>query len=283
MLTIMKMTFLEMRKKKVLYITIVMSIAFLAMYAFAAKFVYNSFDNTEAMFRFTISSQFMSMGIYVVSLITAFLAIFSSVAAISTDVENGNYDAILSKPIARREVILGRFFGLLMVLIPYVTALYLSIIFINVIFAKGALINFSIKFVLQSMFVLYLLPVVLVSVGIFLSSCMSTVSSGVILVILYFFAVIGGLLEKMSGIMAEASAQNVMSNIGIVTSLIMPSDIIYRKATSILFTTKSGLNLQIEALIGSMSQPSSTMMVYVIIYILFMIFMAVKKFNKRDL
>jgi hypothetical protein len=108
-------------------------------------------------------------------------------------------------------------------------------------------------------------------------------ASGVILVIMYFCAMIGGFLEQISIAITIESTKQALNNIGIITSLIMPSDVIYRKTSSLLFTTSSGLNLSISSFISSNTQPSSAMMIYIIVYILSMIILAVRKFQRRDL
>ncbi|MCY6483051.1 ABC transporter permease [Clostridium aestuarii] len=285
MRTIIRLTFLEMKKKKILYLTLILTAIFLLLYGTAAKYAYQSFEaNTnDAVIRLTFINQFISMGMYVAGFIIAFLSIFSSVGAIASEIENGTYDAVLSKPIARYEVVLGKFIGILLILIPYVTILYLSIIGINVMFGEGVIVNFAIASVVKSLLTLYLLPIVLTSIGIFLSCSISTMAAGVIVVILYFCGMIGGFLEKMSFFITAETAKSVMSNIGIVTSLIMPSDVIYRKASSILFTTKSGLNLSIDGMVGGNIQPSSFMMGYIGVYIIVIVILALRRFQKRDL
>ena len=48
------------------------------------------------------------MGMYVAGFIIAFLSIFASVGAISSEIEQGSYLAVVSKPIHRFEMVLGR-------------------------------------------------------------------------------------------------------------------------------------------------------------------------------
>ncbi|MCY6353835.1 ABC transporter permease [Clostridium sp. ZS2-4] len=283
MRTIIRLTFLEMKKKKILYLTLILTVIFLALYGVAAKYAYKSLPTDNAIVRLGVVNQFLSMGMYVAGFIIAFLAIFSSCGAISSEIESGTYDAVLAKPIARYEIVLGRFIGILLILIPYVTLLYLSIIGVNVFCGKGVVVNFAFQSIVKSLLTLYLLPVVLTSIGIFLSCSTSTMASGVILVILYFCGMIGGFLEKISFFLTDQVAKSVTSNIGIVTSLIMPSDVIYRKVSSLLFTTKSGLNLNMENMLGGDIQPSFFMMGYVVVYSIVMIILALRKFQKRDL
>ncbi|SHH35031.1 ABC transporter permease [Tepidibacter thalassicus] len=283
MRTIIRLTFLEMRKKKILYFTLVLTVIFLALYGTALNFAYKSLRAEDVIMRAAISGQLLSMGIYAMGFIISFLSIFSSVGAISSEIENGTYDAILSKPINRYEIVLGRFLGILSVLLPYITILYLSIIGLNIFFGKGVVVNFYLISVIKSLAMLYLLPILLVSIGIFFSCFLSTMGSGVILGILYFCGMIGGIMEQIGHFMIKEAAKKVLTNIGIITSLIIPSDIIYRKVSSLLFTTASGLNLNMESMIGASIQPSSFMIFYIFVYILIMLSLAVIKFQKRDL
>lgn len=281
--TIIRLTFIEMRKKKILYLTLALTALFLILYGVGVKYSYRSLLNQDAVLRMAISQQLLSMGIYASGFIIAFLSIFSSIGAISAEIEQGTYDAILSKPIARYEIVLGRFIGILVFLLPYVTLLYSSVIGLNVFFAKGLGGAFNIESVIKSLLVLYLLPILLTSFGVFFSTFMSTMGSGVTVVILYFCGMIGGIVEQMGHFMTDAATKSILTNVGIITSLIIPSDIVYRKASSLLFTTSSGLKLSIEDMIGGAVQPSPFMMGYIIFYSVILITLAVRNFQKRDL
>jgi len=283
MSTIIRLTFIEIRKKKILYLTLGLTAIFLILYGTALHFAYDSLEQQEPFMRATISSQLISMGIYAMVFIVSFLSIFSSVGAISSEIDNGTYDAILAKPIKRYEIVLGKYVGILLVLIPYVTFFYLGIIGFNIFFGKGMIVNLAFNSILKTLLTLYLLPILLTGIGIFFSCSMSTMASGITLLIMYFFGMIGGFLEQISGVITVEATKQALSNIGIITSLIIPSDIIYKKASSLLFTTSSGLNLSIGSLMGAKTQPSSAMMIYIVVYIVVMLILAVRKFQRRDL
>ena len=280
---IIRLTFLEMFKKKIIYICVAMTIGFLVLYGIALHFVYGSLGQMDVMMRAMLSSQFLSMGMYVAGFIIAFLSIFASVGAISSEIEQGSYLAVISKPIHRFEMVLGRWIGIVLMLLLYVTILYISIIGINVIMGKGLIFHFTFLALAKSLLILYLLPLLLSSVGIFCSTFMSTVGSGIFVTILYFCGMIGGIIEQIGGMIKIENTKVVLSNIGIITSLVMPSDTVYRKASSLLFTTSSGLNLNVEAMFGQAVQPSNIMIIYIIFYVFLFLFLAILKFNKRDL
>ncbi|WP_297421973.1 ABC transporter permease [Clostridium sp.] len=279
---IIKLTFLEMFKKKII-ICIAMTIGFLALYGIALHYVYNSLGQMNVMMRAAISSQFISLGMYVSGFIIAFLSIFASVGAISYEIEQGNYLAVLSKPIHRFEMVLGRWLGIILMLLLYVTILFGCIIGLNVIMGKGFTFQFTFLALIKSLLMLYLLPLTLSSLGIFLSTCMSTVGAGILIVILYFCGMIGGIIEQIGKVIEVSSLKEILTNIGIITSLVMPSDTVYRKASSLLFTTSSGLNLNLEMAIGKSVEPSNIMIFYIVVYTLVFLIIAIRKFNKRDL
>ncbi|KDR96778.1 ABC-2 family transporter protein [Peptoclostridium litorale DSM 5388] len=283
MSTIIRLTLLEMLKKKILYITMVLTMIFMILYGTALHFAYESLPNEDLIVRLAVSSQLLSMGIYASSFIISFLSIFASVGAISSEIEQGTYDAVLSKPISRTEVLLGKFFGIIGILIPYLLLLIAGILGLNMFFAGDASASIPSSSIAGSFATMCILPVFLASMGIFLSTFMPTVASGVIMVLLYFCAMVGGVLEKIAGFMQSAGAKTALTNIGIGTSLVMPSDIIYRKASSLLFTTASGLNLSAEGMLGVSSQPSKAMMIYIGGYVIVLLITALGKFKVRDL
>lgn len=284
MTTIMRLTFIEMKKRRILYLTIGLTILFLGLYGFALKEVYKYFQTEEVagLIRVGIISQMTSMGIYASGLIVSFLSIFASSGAISADLENGTYDAILSKPIHRWEILLGRYLGVLSLIIPYSIILIFSVLGLNLFFGKSAVAGISTISTIRGIAYFSLLPTLLCSVGIFLSSTMSTLGSGIILGIMYFIGMIGGIIEGIGSIL-QNKVGIILGNIGIVTSLIMPTDVVYRKAVSSVFTGENGINLAIDGILQAKIQPSPAMIIYVFIYVIFFVVWAIKKFEKRDL
>lgn len=284
MTTIMRLTFIEMKKRRILYLTIGLTILFLGLYGFALKEVYKYFQTEEVagLIRVGIISQMTSMGIYASGLIVSFLSIFASSGAISADLENGTYDAILSKPIHRWEILLGRYLGVLSLIIPYSIILIFSVLGLNLFFGKSAVAGISTISIIRGIAYFSLLPTLLCSVGIFLSSTMSTLGSGIILGIMYFIGMIGGIIEGIGSIL-QNKVGIILGNIGIVTSLIMPTDVVYRKAVSSVFTGENGINLAIDGILQAKIQPSPAMIIYVFIYVIFFVVWAIKKFEKRDL
>lgn len=282
MITIARLTLMEMSKKKILYISIVFSILFLGLYSTAMYYAYDSLPKEDAMVRFMVSGQIISTGIYFSTFIIAFLAIFSSCGIISSDREVGTYDAVLSKAISRTEVIMGKFLGLVSVLVIYTISFYVLIIGLNMYFGKGVVANLNMVGIIKSTAMLCLLPVILSAIGMFLSISMSTMSTGITLSIIYFCGMIGGILEQI-GQALTTKAGEALINTGIVTSLLIPTDIIYRKASTLLFEGASGRSFSLDSIMGVSVQPSPLMIYYIVFYIVLMVAASVYKFKKLDI
>lgn len=285
--TIIRLSFIEMRKKKILYVVLLLTAIFLGFYSLILHYVYReiAIGDSNPVKHVVISAQLLSMGIYGIGFITAFFSIFTSVGAISSEIEQGGYDAVLSKPIARYEIILGKYIGILSVILIYVTLLFASVILVNIFFGREVVHNFSTLSLFKSLLFFYLLPSILVAIGLLLSVHFSTIAAGTIIVILYFCGTIGGIVEQIATVMTNPSTKSALMNIGIVTSLIIPTDIIYRKASSLLFTTSSGMNFSIESILSGekVNQPSGVMIGYIVVYVVVMVGLALRKFSKRDL
>lgn len=126
----------------------------------------------------------------------------------------------------------------------------------------------------------------LLAVTIMLSAVTGTVVSGTITFMLYVLALIGGVIEWMGWIVGSLSLKNA----GILASLILPVDALYRKMTHILMPP-SNLQQQMGTLgsvnmmgpFGSVNEPSVWMIVYTIIYVAVFVTLAAYSFEKKDI
>lgn len=280
MMTITQLTFVEVYKKRILIVVLIMTLAFLALYATALHFAMPDLEKSSAIIRLSIRNQILNMGFYASSLIVACLSIFSSAGLISTEIENGTIDSLVSKPISRLKIILGKYLGVFLMLSLYTIFIFSSVVGLNAFYGNG-LPGVSFLSLIKSLGTYLLLPALLSAIGIFLSTFLPTMGASIALVILYFIGTIGGMIEMMSAVVT-GPAQRTMGQIGIFISLIIPSDLIYRKATRLIHSNDVIGNLSLESLSGANMEPSLLMMFYIIAYILFMLYKAGKRFATRD-
>ncbi|TYP56721.1 ABC transporter permease subunit [Thermosediminibacter litoriperuensis] len=280
MITVMKYSFKEMFNKKALLLVIVLTLVFLTLYGYGLKEAYKDLPRSPVI-AVSLSSQLISIGLYFAGLIIAFLVVLSSVGALSADIESGVMQAVLVKPVKRWEIVVGKFLGIGAMISLYGIVLFFAIIFLNKFY--GARMIFSPSNLFYSALLFILSPIILLSLSLWGSSRMSTLNTGIMVVMLYGFALIGGWMEQIGYLLSRngGSAQGLI-NAGIISSLILPTDVLYRKMNSLLFTT-DGLKFLFNNILSGGYEPSIAMMIYSAAYPIFMLWMAVKSFSSRDI
>ncbi|WP_099355033.1 ABC transporter permease subunit [Fredinandcohnia onubensis] len=285
MWTISKLTFKEMVSKRIFLITIMMTLVFLALYGTAIYFAGKDTPGANAgtqviLMQQFVASQLMGVGLYFSSFIIALLAILSSVSTISGEVSSHQIDTWLMRPISRARFVLGKFIGLALLLISYAIGLFFSIILIHQgIGAEWMALDIKPMQILKAVSVFAIQPFVLIAFGLFLSTRMTTLNAGIVSIILYGAAFIGGFIEQFGAVIEKTT----LVNIGIVMSLVFPIDSIYRKMTILLFdTSDSPLSLAQGGMFTSISNPSNLMIGYALLYGVLIVLISIYSFKKRD-
>lgn len=281
MITIIKYTSKEMLKKRAFLLIAILTLGYLVIYSYGLNLAFHSYNSTGQpdIGKVILESQLLSAGLYFGNFIVAFLVVLTSVSSISGDIESGVIYAVLAKPIRRYEIVLGRFIGLGIFVTVYSTVLFLSIVGLNIAF--GTNINLETTNIFKALFFFDLGPITLLSLVIASSSVLSTVNTGILAVMTYGISMIGGMMEQMGAFFPKGNEGLI--NTGIITSLILPTDVIFRKMNSVLLTQDSSLSLLTQGPFGGVSQPSPYMFMYIFIYIIFLIYYGSRKFTLRDL
>lgn len=277
--TIARFTFHEALRKRVVLAAAILSLVFLAL--FALGFYYFVSETAKYAAQRTSPSNIgirefgvlVMMGLYVVNFSGGLLAIFTAVATISGEIESGTLHAIVPKPVKRWEIVVGKWLGYALMLSTYVFVMAWSVMGIAY-FLSGYMPahpwNGSILMVLVS-----LLLLCLTFAG---GTLFSTVTNGIVVFMLYGIASAGGMVEGV-GVLIKS---DLLVNIGIVTSLLVPSDAIWKAATYFLQPRLFDL-IPIPTPFSSVSPPSGAMVVYAIGYCAAVLLVGIRLFQRRDL
>ena len=130
---------------------------------------------------------------------------------------------------------------------------------------------------MQGGLLVYLECLLALTVTVMFGTWFSTLANGVIVIGLHGLAFMGGWLEQMSGFTESAR----LVSVGIVMSLIMPSESIWRRAAFDMQTPLAG-SLPFSAF-ANVSIPSPTMIGYAGFYLLVALAIALYHFHERDL
>jgi ABC-type transport system involved in multi-copper enzyme maturation permease subunit len=283
MMTIALATFREVIRKKVILVigslTVIYLVLFSLMIHFAMEDMRKSLAGNVEIVR-AAAGLISITGFYFSSMIVAFVAIMASVGTISSDIESGLIHSIVSKPIRRREYVLGKYLGITGLSIGYSAILYAFLMVINFLFDIPPLNQIQPLVFMQGLVLFCFEPLVLISICLFGSVMLKTMNNGILAIGIYILGMIGSMMEQI-GTMIQL---NGLVQWGIVISLISPFDSIYRKMMSVVY---SSINLIGTSFAGpffiSQKVPSIWMMLYSLVFCLGFILLAVRKFNSKDI
>jgi Cu-processing system permease protein len=218
----------------------------------------------------------MVLGWYVSTFMVGSLAIVTGAGSISQEVENGTILGLASSPLSRRSIVLGKYTAYALVSSLYSTVLLISIMALSGYFCR---LIFEPYGVAAAVVVFTLFPLALLAVTMALSAIFTTMSAGIIAFMIFVVSIIGGFVEQIGALMGNGA----LINIGIVSSLIMPSDAVYRLAVDLASRTMAHSSIVDFGPFGTASTPSTLMLVYTIVYLGIWLTTAVHNFEKRDL
>jgi ABC-type transport system involved in multi-copper enzyme maturation permease subunit len=130
---------------------------------------------------------------------------------------------------------------------------------------------------LTGLSLIYFESVLIMTISISCSSFLSGLATGGVVFGIYGLSFIGGWVEQIGAVMQNATAVQV----GIVTSLIIPSESLWRRAAFEMQSPLSGA-LGISPF-GTTSAPSMLMIGYAAVYLVVVLMAAISTFNHRDL
>ena len=219
------------------------------------------------------SSNFLLMaGLYAVAFLSVAMGALLSADTLAGEISSGTIQTIVTKPLRRSQVVLGKWLGFAGLL-----ALY------SLLMAGGTALSVYLQSgyiapnLLTALLLLYLESLVVMTVSLACSSAMPALATGAMVFGLYGLAFIGGWIEQIGAIFRNQTAVQV----GIVTSLIIPTEAIWRRAT---FEMQAPLSAALQMTpFTTLSVPSVLMIAYAFLYLLVMLWAAVSNFQRRDI
>ena len=113
-------TFREAARKKVLWMAFIAGAGFLALFATGMHFQARGIHlNSEVMRRQILNTSLM-MGLYAADLLTVLMTILIAADTLSGEIASGTIHAIATKPITRRQILLGKWAGFVGMLTVYI-------------------------------------------------------------------------------------------------------------------------------------------------------------------
>jgi len=211
-------------------------------------------------------------GLYAVTFLSIAMGALLGADTLAGEINSGTIQTIVTKPVRRSEVVYGKWLGFAGLLGLYV-----------VLMAGGTVLSGWVQsgymplHLPQGLTLIYLESLLIMTVSLTLSSALSGLATGGVVFGLYGLAFIGGWIEQFGSILNNQTAVKV----GIVTSLIIPSESLWRRASFEMQTPlSSALGM---SPFGTFSVPSNLMIGYAVFYLLITMGIAINIFQNRDL
>ncbi len=267
-------TFREAARKKILWTALLAGLAFLALFGTGVHFQVKDF-NTRSIppfIRYQAITGILQVGFYAVDLLAVVMTILTSVDTISGEITSGTIHAIATKPIGRWQVLIGKWVGFVGMVAAYLTVMFGGVIAVG--YWIGGVISQN---PVRGMLLIFLECILVLTVTFLFGTWCSTLTNGVLVLGLHGLAFIGGWIEQIGALTHSPH----LVTVGVVSSLIMPSESVWRRAT---FEMQSPITRSLPfGPFSNSSAPSLAMIGYAGAYLLVALAIAIHHFSERDL
>ena len=271
--TITWLTFHEARRRRMVLAALLLGGLFLLVYGIGLFLINRELleSSNSVVQRSVTYNLLMIAGLYVVHFLTVMLAIFASVDTVSGEITSHTIQTIVTKPVRRWQVLLGKWLGYAGMLL-----LYLALLGGGILLIVRVVTGFVPPNPVAGVALLMLESLELLSLSLLGGTVFSTLTNGVALFMFYGLAFIGAWVEQIGSFLRSQAAVNV----GIVSSLLMPVEALWRRAA---FLMQPPLVSAIPSPFSGVSPPSVAMVVYAMVYAGVALALAMRLFSRRDL
>jgi Cu-processing system permease protein len=274
---IARLTFREASRRKILLAAALFGLLFLGIYALGLNQIQKEINqDTNPMPLIVISevSNLMLMaGLYVVNFLSIAMTVLTSVDTLSGEISSGTIQTLVSKPVRRWEIVVGKWLGFAGML-----TLYLVFMAGGVMVVANSTLGYAPPNALRGLGLMWLNLILLLGVSFLGGTYLSTLANGVLVFGLYGISFIGGWIEQFGSFLENQTAVNI----GILCSLILPAEALWKRAAYEMQSPIVGA-LGNFSPFSAQSVPSLMMVGYAMLYAFTALVFAIRQFNHRDL
>ncbi len=274
LVTLIHLTLFEAMRRRILVAALLCGAAFLVLYGIGMHFIAREAGSgTGTAIERNMVFNFVTLaGLYVVNFLTVISAVLLPIDTLAGEIASGVTQTVASKPIRRSSIVLGKWAAYVLVVLGYLTLMAGGVVLVARVVAGFGLRGFE-----QGLPLMMLEAVVLVSLSIAGGTRLTTVTNGVVAFGFYGLAFIGSWVEQIGTFARNDAARQV----GIVASLIMPSESLWQLAASRM---QPALMRELNVTpFSPASVPSALMVGYAALFAVALVLLAVRSFRRRGL
>lgn len=275
--TLARMTYREALRRRIVLTALALGLCFLVVFSIGFHFIYNEFyisqDRTiYRIIRSEATNSLLLAGLYAVSFLSLAMGVLLGVDTLAGEIASGAIQTIVTKPVRRAEIVLGKWLGF-----AFLLALYSMLMCAGVALSIFVQSGYAAPNLPAGIALIYLESLLMMTVSLAFSSAIPALAAGGMVFGLYGLAFIGGWIEQIGALLENQTAVKI----GIVTSLIVPSEAVWRRAAFEMQSPLAG-GLGVSPF-GVASVPSVAMILYTVVYLVMALGVAIHSFQKRDI
>jgi Cu-processing system permease protein len=283
--TLTRMTFREAIRRRIVLTGLLLGLSFLVLYSLGFHYIVNQIrlaekaaeleNSRQAVGRIVnteVKSSLLLAGLYAVTFLSIAMGALLAADTLAGEINSGVIQTIITKPIRRSDVVLGKWLGFAMLL-----GLYFLLIGGGTVFSVWTQSGYVPRNLFSGLGLIYMEALLVMTISMACSSAFSALATGGVVFGLYGLAFIGGWIEQFGAMIQNQTAVKI----GIIASLVIPSETLWRRAA---FEMQTPLTAVLGmSPFGTVSVPSPLMIIYTVIYLFTTLAIAIRVFQKRDL
>jgi Cu-processing system permease protein len=280
--TVIGLSIQEGVRRRVFFAVLVLTVAFLALYALGAHFAFRDVEQfasgeTEILDpRAFTGATLFGLAMFATLFLGAVLAVFLTLGVVRGDAESGLLQPIVVRPIGRTTLLLARFAGAALLSSVYVVAVYLAALGITALAG-----DWSPDHLVAPALALALGVAILAALSLLASTILSVTAQGIVVFMVFGGGLAAGLLAQIG----NAINSDSLHTIGRIASWALPFEGLYAAALHALISETSGLTgivLQLGPFGGS-EAAGPQLIVWAVVYLVGVLAAAALVFSRRDL
>lgn len=275
-----RMTFQEAIRRRIVLTGLILGILFLILFSVGSYMISTEIEREtlaeggaayQNVMQTEMSNFLLMAGLYAVTFLSVAMGALLGADTLAGEINSGSIQTILTKPIRRSDVVFGKWLGFAALLGLY--ALLMAGGVVTIVFLQSDYIPRNMP---TGLSLIYLESLLVMTISLAGSSAMPALATGGMVFGLYGLAFLGGWIEQIGSFMSNPTTLQI----GIITSLIVPTEALWRRAAYEMQTPLAS-TIGISPF-GAFSVPSLLMVGYAVLYLVVVIATAVNTFNHRD-
>jgi Cu-processing system permease protein len=294
-LTLAAFTWKEGLRRRMVIVGLVLTLAFVVLYGLGGYFAFRyqtdlGIDQAPAgvggllpadtdlasLMRQIAAYEMLSLGIFMASILTVTMLVFSTSGMVSGDAENGTLQTIVTRPLARYQLLLGRYLGFATIFLAYlimVTALLIGL--------TWAFSGYAPPHPVQAICLIALQGLILLALAAVGTTLLPPLATGILVFMAYGLAFMAGVVNQIGILLANQTAQTI----GKVVAFLVPSDLLFRGGLHDLAPDIPGALSQLiqTGPFGTPSPIGPGMLLYCLGYLVVALAVSCRLFAQKDL